>query len=345
MNSAGLSGEVGRSPRGPIGKQGCSHVFGPVPSRRLGRSLGVDLVPFKTCTYDCIYCQLGRTTLRTVERKEWVPMDAVLNELKLKLTCKPDYITLSGSGEPTLHSRLGVIIEHIQSMSDVPVAVLTNGSLLWQPNVREELALADLVMPSLDAGDAALFEAVNRPHPDVSFEQVVSGLEQFRSEFSGAIWLEVLLLAGYTALPAHIRKISALVHRIHPERVHLNTAVRPPAEGFAAGVSRARLAELARLFRPKAEVIAEYRQGRCPARDHGDCTAVMELLRRRPCTEMEVASGLSLRPMEAAKHLSHLEAAGKILGKKHGNYLYFHVATPPSGKGPAGTARPLTLHP
>ena len=128
------------------------YVFGPVPSRRLGRSLGVDLVPFKTCTFDCIYCHLGRTTCHTIERKEWVPANAVLDELKRKLACRPDYITLSGSGEPTLHSGLDDIIEHIQAMTGVPVAVLTNGSLLWQPELRAELALADVVMPSLDAG-------------------------------------------------------------------------------------------------------------------------------------------------------------------------------------------------
>ena len=172
------------------------HVFGPVPSRRLGRSLGVDLVPLKVCSYDCIYCQLGRTTCKTVGRKEWVSMDAVLDELKRKLACRPDYITLSGSGEPTLHSRLGEIIEHIQAMTKVPVAVLTNGSWLWQRGVREALTLADVVMPSLDAGDELLFQAVNRPHPEITFEKLVSGLEQFRREFSGQYWPEVLLLAA-----------------------------------------------------------------------------------------------------------------------------------------------------
>ncbi len=184
----------------PLDCRSPRHVFGPVPSRRLGRSLGVDLVPFKTCSYDCIYCQVGRTTNQTIERKEWVPMDAVLDELKVKLACRPDYVTLSGSGEPTLHSRLGETIEHIQAMSDVPVAVLTNGSLLWQKEVREELALADAVLPSLDAGNGLKFAFINRPHPCLTFERMVEGLIAFRDEFPGQYWLEVFLLGGYTAI-------------------------------------------------------------------------------------------------------------------------------------------------
>ena len=302
------------------------HVFGPVPSRRLGRSLGVDLVPLKVCSYDCIYCQLGRTTRKTVERKEWVPMDAVLDELKRKLACRPDYITLSGSGEPTLHSGLGEIIEHIQAMTAVPVAVLTNGSLLWQPEVRAELAQADVVMPSLDAGDDLLFQAVNRPHPEITFEKLVSGLEQFRREFSGQYWLEVLLLAGHTGLPDHVRKIAELVRRIQPDRVQLNTASRPPAEEFAAPVPQARLTELARLFRPKAEAIAEYRRrGKRVATDASQ-QAVLELLRRRPCTEDDVAGGLALRPVEAAKHLAQLEAAGRVVSQRHEGQVYYQLA-------------------
>ena len=176
-----------------------SYVFGPVPSRRLGRSLGVDLVPFKTCSYDCIYCQLGRTSCKTVERKQWVPLDDVLAELKEKLSTRPDYITLSGSGEPTLFWRTGELIDRIKAMTDVPVAVLTNGSLLWCKDVRDQLTNADLVIPSLDAGDQSMFRAVNRPHEDISFERMLDGLIAFRKAFGGQYWLEIMLLAGHTA--------------------------------------------------------------------------------------------------------------------------------------------------
>ena len=181
-----------------------NYIFGPVPSRRLGRSLGVDLVPFKTCTYDCIYCQLGRTTNKTIQRKEWVPLDDVVTELETKLSSQPDYITLSGSGEPTLYSRTGELIDRIKAVTNVPVAVLTNGSLLWNQEVRARLMNADLVVPSLDAGDEAMFRAVNRPHEDISFERMLQGLIDFRHEFQGKYWLEVFLLAGHNAIAAEV---------------------------------------------------------------------------------------------------------------------------------------------
>ncbi len=168
-----------------------TYIFGPVPSRRLGRSLGVDLVPFKTCSYDCIYCQLGRTTNQTVERREWVPLDAVLAELRGKLASQPDYITLSGSGEPTLYSRLDELIDGIRAMTEVPIAVLTNGSLLWQPEVRSKLLRAHLVIPSLDAGDERTFQAIDRPHGTISFKRMLWGLIDFRREYQGQYWLEV----------------------------------------------------------------------------------------------------------------------------------------------------------
>ncbi len=166
------------------------YIFGPVPSRRLGRSLGVDLVPFKTCTYDCIYCQLGRTPCTTTERKEWVPLDGVLEDLRQKLSTRPDYITLSGSGEPTLYSRLDELIDRIKTMTDVPVAVLTNGALFADKELRRQLMEADLVVPSLDAGDEAMFQMVNRPHQDISFEHMLQGLIDFRREYQGKYWLE-----------------------------------------------------------------------------------------------------------------------------------------------------------
>ena len=303
------------------------HVFGPVPSRRLGRSLGVDLVPFMTCSYDCIYCQLGRTTCKTVERKEWVPMDAVLEELKQRLTSRPNYITLSGSGEPTLHSRLGEIIEHIQAMSDVPVAVLTNGSLLWQKEVREEVALADVVLPSLDAPDPERFEFINRPHPDITFERLLDGLAAFRREFSGKYWLEVMLLGGYTSLPAQVRQLADWVRRIQPNKVQLNTAVRPPAEGYAMAVPPERLAELARIFEPPAKVVAEHRGQRTSAVTQGSAETILALVRRRPCTVEDIARGLGLNPSETVKWLADLERRGKVIGELHGLEQFYRAAT------------------
>jgi wyosine [tRNA(Phe)-imidazoG37] synthetase (radical SAM superfamily) len=260
-------------------------------------------------------------------------MDGVLEEVKQKLVTRPDYITISGSGEPTLHSRLGQIIEHIQVMTRVPVAVLTNGSLLYQKQVREELKSADLVLPSLDAGDALLFSSVNRPHPEITFERLLSGLEAFRQEYSGHYWLEVLLLAGHTGLPEHVRKIAQRVLRIKPDKVQLNTAVRPPTESLAVPVPRHQLAKLARQFQPQAEIIPDLSKTGNSGYAEFCSDRVFELLKRRPCTQNDLAQGLKMRPAKIAKHLAVLETAGKVVSKRHGGLVYFRarsLSLPPS---------------
>lgn len=184
------------------------YVYGPVLSPRLGRSLGIDLVPFKTCNYDCIYCQLGRTTHKTLERKECINGDEILREVERKISAAPpcDVVTLSGSGEPTLNNRIGDIITEIKKLTTVPVAVLTNGSLLWMEDVRESLMNADIVIPSLDAGDEHLFQHVNRPHRELLFRRVVEGLIHFTKTFPGSVWLEVFLLAGITGIQSEVEK-------------------------------------------------------------------------------------------------------------------------------------------
>jgi wyosine [tRNA(Phe)-imidazoG37] synthetase (radical SAM superfamily) len=193
------------------------YVFGPVPSRRLGRSLGIDLVPFKTCTYDCIYCQLGRTTCKTLERKEWVPLDMVVDELRQRLDSRPDYITLSGSGEPTLFSRVDKLVDRIKQITTIPIAVLTNGSLLADKDVQRQLFKADVVLPSLDAGNDALFRLVNRPHEEISFERMLGGLIDFRRRFAGQYWLEVFVVASYSAIEAELAALRHCVDLIKPD--------------------------------------------------------------------------------------------------------------------------------
>ncbi len=303
-----------------------NYVFGPVPSRRLGRSLGIDLVPLKTCSYDCIYCQLGRTTCKTTRRKEWVPLDDVLAQLEARLSSQPDYVTLSGSGEPTLYSRTEELIERIKAATDTPVAVLTNGSLLWQEKVRRQLMKADLVIPSLDAGDDVMFRLVNRAHEDVSFQRMLGGLVDFRREFRGDYWLEVFVLGAYTAIKADFAKLVECVRLIGPDRVQLNTVTRPPAEGFAIGISRERLAELAAMFRPPAEVIADFRDVHGRAEFAADREDVLGLLRRRPATTDDIALGLGMHRNEAVKHVEHLSEEGLVLPTQAEGRLYYRAA-------------------
>jgi len=299
------------------------YIFGPVPSRRLGRSLGVDLVPFKTCTYDCIYCQLGRTTNKTIERREWVPLDDVLAELNEKLAAKPDYVTLSGSGEPTLYSRLDELIAAIRSMTDIPVAVLTNGALLWQEEVRSQLMDADLVIPSLDAGHGSMFQAVNRPHESISFEQMLEGLIAFREEYHGEYWLEVFLLAGHTAVESEARKIVDCVRRIKPDRVQLNTATRPTAEDYAVMVNRRRMADLAAMFDPPAEVIADYRDVHARSEFQATQESVLEMIQRRPCSLEDIADGLGMHRNEVIKYVEELDAGGLLEKRSSGGRLFY----------------------
>ena len=187
-------------------------------------------------------------------------IDAVLAEIEEQAArpgSKADYITIGGSGEPTLNSRLGDLIDGIRRLTDIPVAVLTNGTLFYRADVRAECAKADVVVPSLDAGDAAAFEAVNRPTRDITIEKLVSGLEQFRREFAGQIWLEVFLVAGVNTDAEQIEKIKGLIERIRPDKVHLNTAVRPPAEPDVRAVPAETLDRIARQIGGDCEVIGD----------------------------------------------------------------------------------------
>jgi len=308
---------------------GPGHVFGPVASRRLGASLGLDVVRYKTCSYDCIYCQLGRTTDHCTTAAEAVAPGRVIAEVRRRLAAgaRPDWLTLSGSGEPTLYGRLGELIAGLKEFG-IPVAVLTNGSLLWRRRTAAACALADLVSPTLVAGSAAVWRRVNRPHRSVGFRRMVAGLVGFRRRFRGQLWLEVMLVAGVNDSAAEVGRIAALARRIRPDRVQLNTVVRPPAERSARPVPRARLERLAALFDPPAEVIADApRRGRAPAAGRQSARsgprpptrdAVLAMIRRHPATAGEVAAGLGISRAAAERSLAELAGAGSAVARRRG---------------------------
>jgi wyosine [tRNA(Phe)-imidazoG37] synthetase (radical SAM superfamily) len=302
-----------------------SYVFGPVPSRRLGRSLGVDIVPFKKCSYDCIYCQLGRTTDKTVDRSSHISLDELISELSRKLHTVPDYITLSGSGEPTLNSDAGELIGRIKELTEIPVAVLTNGSLLWKKDVRYELKEADLVIPSLDAGDETIFRAVNRPHESIGFEDMLDGLIAFREEFKGMYWLEVFLLSGYTTVGADFDKLVKCVDRIKPHRVQLNTVTRPTAEDYAVGVSLEIMNKYAGRFNSEAEVISDFRNVHKQEEFKTGRADILGMLRRRPCSLDDISGGLGLHRNEVIKHIEELTSE-KLIGTVLVNGKMFYKA-------------------
>lgn len=308
-----------------------SRIFGPVPSRRLGRSLGVDLVPYKTCTYDCIYCQLGRTTDQTCERKSYVKASEIIEELKKKLAhlaTPPNYITISGSGEPTLNSEIGLIISEIKTITEIPLAVLTNGSLLHLEKVRADLANADLVIPSLDAASPQLFKFINRPHHSLHLRQILLGLKKFRSEFSGKIWLEIMFCAGINDDPKEIQRIKETAEWIGPDRVQLNTVIRPPAEEFAYPLSMSQLEKVQRILGNNTEIIPKFARVEkfpkvCPRDEE-----ILEMLKRRPCPAEEIALALGYDLEVVYQCLHKLRKEGTINYRMHLDHTFYEITLP-----------------
>jgi wyosine [tRNA(Phe)-imidazoG37] synthetase (radical SAM superfamily) len=300
-------------------------VYGPVPSRRLGRSLGVDLVPYKVCSYDCIYCQLGRTKEKTIERKPYIAVGRILEQVyqKLKEGVRADYITLAGSGEPTLNSQIGSLIRDIKKHTQIPVAVLTNGSLLSNSQVRDAIMEADVVLPSLDAYDQEGFETINRPHPEIKFETMVEGLIAFRKEYSGKIWLEVFILEDINTTETDAIRFKHWIERVSPQKVHINTAVRPSAETYARQVSQKEMARFCRILGKQAEIIAPYKDLEKHEREADVREDLLNLLSRRPCSLDDIASGLGVHKNEILKYIEPLVESHTIDRVKTGSIVYY----------------------
>lgn len=290
-------------------------IFGPVPSRRLGFSLGVDIIPYKTCSFDCIYCELGKTTCKTIEPVETVSPEAVLKELKEILASSPmtiDTITLSGSGEPTLHPHLDLIIKEIKKIAFAPVALITNSSLLFKDEILEKVLKADVIIPSLDAPDPAVFQTVNRPDPSLTFDQLIDGLINLGKSQGPRVWLEVLLLRGINDAPGQIEKFGTYIEKIKPEKIQLNTVVRPPVEGYAEPLSYAQLKEVQRVLGPRAEIISP--SSRENAQPIGSVIAseIRAMVARRPCTAEDIAQCLGLSLEETIHFLNELIQAKRV---------------------------------
>jgi len=303
-------------------------LYGPVPSRRLGRSLGIDVVPYKVCTYDCIYCHVGRTTDKTVERKEYVPLDSIVAELDCSRDAldAADYITMAGSGEPTLYARLGELIRAVKARTRTPLAVITNGSLLWDRAVQEDLQQADLVIPSLDVGNPPMFQHVNRPHPAITFERMVAGLIEFRSVFRNSLWLEVLLVGGVTGIASEVRMLADIIRDIRPDKVQVNTVVRPPSEDFAAVVAPQQLRKLADLLGENTEVIAEFPFPEALSRAAESHPEIIAMLKRRPCTLDDIVAGLGINRTEAVKQIDLLVREHAVSARRRTGRIFYAVS-------------------
>lgn len=310
-----------------------SHVYGPVPSRRFGFSLGVDILPFKTCSLNCIYCQLGRTPRQTVRRASYYREKDILAQVRQALASRQpiDYVTFSGSGEPTLNSLIGGLIRRIKKMTSIPVAVLTNSTLLTRRSVRQALLEADVVAPSLDAAKAADFRRVNRPPGSLHIGDIISGLEVFRRQFKGQIWLEVMLVKGINDSDRSISALKKAIARIRPDRVHLNTVVRPPAETGVRPLSPAELDHIRRTLGGNAEVIAGSGKRAPHGKDRDIRSAILAMARRRPVTLTDMTSALGENVSRILFHLERLERQGKVCRLKHGRSVFFRSSDAAAG--------------
>jgi wyosine [tRNA(Phe)-imidazoG37] synthetase (radical SAM superfamily) len=304
---------------------GHKYVYGPVASRRLGFSLGVDIIPFKTCTLDCAYCQLGSTGKTSMRRGSWFPPEDVLAQVKAAVASgqRIDVITFSGSGEPTLSKDLGFLIREIKRATRLPVAVLTNGTLLTRRDVRRDLLAADVVVPSLDAVPAALFRRVNRPHASLDNRRIVEGLVRFREEFQGEIRLEIMLIKGVNDVPSALEAMKKAVARVRPERIELNTVVRPPADPRAGALGPAELRRVRAFLGPRAEIVASFAGRKRPAAARLIDRDILATVGRRPQTIADIAVALGRHRDEVLKALSSLEARGRVRRLVHGGRTYF----------------------
>lgn len=286
------------------------YLFGPVPSRRLGISLGVDLVPHKTCSLNCIYCECGRTTNLTIERKEYVPTDTVLAELKTFLEPAPklDYITFSGAGEPTLHSGIGEIVKFLKTnFNDYKIALLTNGTLFYQPGLIEEVRNIDLILPSLDAASDLIFKKLNRPFHKLKIDKIIDGLIQLRKQFTGQLWLEVLIVPGLNDTEEEIKQLKSHIQRIKPDRIQLNTLDRPGTVTWVKPATKDSLEKIAHQLGSQAEIIANFRQREEVASYNADVeSTILQTIKRRPCTVEDLSSTLGLHQNEINKYIETL---------------------------------------
>lgn len=306
------------------------YLFGPVPSRRLGMSLGIDLIPKKVCSLDCVYCEVGKTTKLTTQRLEYVKYDKVIAELKHYMSSKPkiDYITFSGSGEPTLNSRIGEVLNFIkENFPEVKTAVLTNGTLLSDKKLRAELKPANIILPSLDAATQQVFEKINRPQAEILIENYIQGLVDLRKEYPGKIWLEILFIKGYNDSEDELVQLKKAILNIKPDSIQLNTLDRPGTVNDLIPLSKKALQQIIDFWNlPNVEIIASQFERTTVESYRKDIeSAILETIARRPCTLDDLHHLLGIHVNEINKYLGTLETEGKIITKSLERGVFYEL--------------------
>jgi wyosine [tRNA(Phe)-imidazoG37] synthetase (radical SAM superfamily) len=305
--------------------QPSKYTYGPVPSRRLGYSLGIDIIPHKICTFDCIYCQLGRTTDKTLIRKEYTPVEPILKDVNSVLTINQriDHVTFSGSGEPTLHKNIGYLIDELKKLTKIPIAVLTNGSLLYTPEVRNDLKNADVVLPTLCTADQGVFRKIHRSHAQLNISAIIEGYIEFRKIYQGKIWLELMLVRGINDRLAQIEDMMDVIRKINPDKIHLNTVVRPPSEEYAQPVPMAGLEKIRSVMGEKCEIIVDFKPGVVGETHSERLEGIAAMIARRPVTMDDLVNASGLHKNQILKYIQMLLAQGRIEISRHGQKDYY----------------------
>ncbi|HZJ76793.1 MAG TPA: radical SAM protein, partial [Oscillospiraceae bacterium] len=271
------------------------YIYGPVPSRRMGLSVGISPIADGHCNYSCIYCQLGRTRNMTNERKRYFAHKDIIEEFKLYLSkdIKFDVATIVGDGEPLLYIDLGILIDELKSLIDKPVAVITNGSLLYDSAVSKDLKNADIILPSLDATDEKMFKKINRPHGGIKFDDVIRGLQIFSSEYNGQLWIETMIVEGINDNRQFFLDLKELLTTINYHKLYINSPVRPPAEGFVKQVSKDVIEEAVSILGGISidKLVSEgfYSE------TEDDYEAVLGIIKRHPMNQFEIRSFVEQR--------------------------------------------------
>jgi wyosine [tRNA(Phe)-imidazoG37] synthetase (radical SAM superfamily) len=307
------------------------YIYGPVPSRRLGRSLGIDPIPSKTCNFQCIYCQLGRTTYFTNERQNYYPKDEIIAEIEeaVKLNeNKFDYVTFVGSGEPTLYKDLKDLIQFVKDVLNKPICVITNGSLMYQKEVSDALMLSDVVLPSLDAGDELSFKRINRPHPALNYKDIIQGLIDFKKKFKGKFWIEIMLMKGINDSKEALSKIKNQLDLINPDRIDINVPIRPPTEKWVQIPNKNVISLLNAIF-------GDYNNINFPEIGKFGISSfdfeieLINIIERHPMRQEQIFEtfiSIDLNRDDIKQRLNNLKLEGKIQKRRYNNQIYWKLS-------------------
>ncbi len=302
------------------------YVYGPVPSRRMGLSVGISPIPKKYCNYSCIYCQLGRTKNLTNKREIYFELDDILEEFKnyMKENIEFDVVTIVGEGEPTLYLKLGDLIEGLKKLTNKPIAVITNGSLFYDETLRKELNKADIVLPSLDAWNEEIFKKINRPHGSIKFDEMIKGLMKFSKDYSGELWIETMIVKDINDKEEDYLQLKAILDMIDYDRLYINTPVRPPAENYVEQPSEESLKKAIEILRGISidKLVSEgfYSE------EKDDYEAITSIIKRHPMNQYEIKSFLASRKCEKIDDIiNKLENDNKIEVISYKNYKTYRL--------------------